>query len=89
MLGAMVSQFRGGKGPGTGNFSSSGIQPRSDLQVKERCDSVLKILQNLIPEHDEAGQPLVLIGSTQLCWESVQSGFLLDLLLNKLRSDSA
>lgn len=35
-----------GKGPGTGNFSSSGIQPRSDLQVKDRAESVFKTLQN-------------------------------------------
>lgn len=55
MLGTMFSQFRGGKGPGTGNFSSSGIQPRSDLQEKDRVESVFKMLQKvLIPEHAEA-----------------------------------
>lgn len=58
----MFSQFHGGKGPGTGNFSSSGIQPRSDLQEKDRFESVFKMLQKvLIPEHAEAGQPVVLM----------------------------
>lgn len=30
-----------------GNFSSSGIQPRSDLQEKDRFESVFKMLQKV------------------------------------------
>lgn len=41
------SQFRGGEGPGAGNCSSSGIQPRSHLQEKDRCESVFRMLQRL------------------------------------------
>lgn len=45
LLGATFSQFHGGKGPGAGNLSSSGIQPRSNLQEKDTFESVFRMMQ--------------------------------------------
>lgn len=64
LLGATFSQFHGGKGPGAGNLSSSGIQPRSNLQEKDSCERVFRMLQKFQFLHRHR------LGS--LCWKMSQ-----------------